>query len=103
MHKNEPLIRKLAVERMEILFDLAMARTIKNRLSDKLAKRYIKIAKDISTHYKVQMPQNLKRLTCKKCNSVLIPGLNCTVRLASSKRYAIYKCDCGEEKHIFYK
>jgi ribonuclease P protein subunit RPR2 len=104
MPKNEELVKRVAVERIERLFELAKERTeMKDKASKDLAKRYIRIAKAISSRYKVSMPSSVKNFICKRCSSVLIPGFNCTVRLASSKRYIVYKCECGEEKHVFYK
>ncbi|MDE1869886.1 MAG: ribonuclease P [Candidatus Micrarchaeota archaeon] len=104
MQKKDPIIKEIAVERIETLFGLAGDRTnAGDKRSKELAKRYIKIAKSISTHYKVKIPDRIRNSICKKCGNVLIPGLNCKVRLASSKRYVAYVCECGEEKHIFYK
>ena len=104
MIKKDPVVRKLAIERIERLFELAKAKTKERDSSSKqLAKRYVRIAKEISEHYKVTMPKNVKNMICKNCGNILVPGLNTKVRLASSKKYITYICECGEEKHIFYK
>ncbi|MDE1845798.1 MAG: hypothetical protein KGH53_00735 [Candidatus Micrarchaeota archaeon] len=104
MQKKDPIVKEIAQERINRLFLLAGDRTrMKDKRSIELARRYVKIAKNISTHYKVRLPEKIKNGVCKKCGNVLVPGLNCKVRLASSKGYAAYICECGEEKHIFYK
>ena len=104
MLKKNPVIKEIATWRMQRLFSLASERTKKNGSdSERLAKRYVNIAKEISSHYKVKMPKEIKNAICSNCSNVLVPGLNCRVRLASSKRYVAYVCECGEEKHIFYK
>lgn len=103
MKKNVKLIRKVALFRMQRLFELAEAKTKeKNVESDKLARRYTSIIAEIGRHYKISVPKKYADRICKHCGRVLVPGLNCTVRLASSKEYVVYRCSCGTEKHIFY-
>jgi ribonuclease P protein subunit RPR2 len=98
------LVKEIAKDRVEKLLKLAEERALENtEASIKLSKRYVELARKISMHYKVGIPKKLKNRICKKCNNFLIPGINCSVRLASSKRFLIYKCECGAEKHIFYK
>jgi len=104
MGMKEKIVKKIAKERVEKLLELAEQRTRENNeLSRKLAKRYVRLARDISMHYKVGIPKEKKRIICKRCNNFLIPGINCSVRIASSNKYVVYKCECGAEKHIFYK
>ncbi|MDE1825823.1 MAG: hypothetical protein KGH61_03960 [Candidatus Micrarchaeota archaeon] len=105
MQKRDPVVMQVAGQRMSRLFELARQRTVQqDSESQRLARRYIKIARAIGTHYKVELPKQMKELACKKCNAVLVPGLNCKVRIASSKKYVVYVCGfCSTEKHIFYK
>lgn len=101
---SEKLIKEIAADRINKLLELAEERAKDNtELSKKLSKRYVYLARKISMHYKVKIPKEKKQRLCKKCNNFLIPGVNCTVRVASSKRFVVYKCECGAEKHIFYK
>ncbi|SRR3972149_6755962 len=61
--------------------------------SKDLAKRYVSLARKISTKYKVYIPNNLKRRYCKNCGNYLKPGRNCRVRNTNSK--IVYFCtDC---------
>lgn len=99
MYKDEELLSEIAEDRIGRLFNLAEKRISKNKESDALSKRYVHLAREISSHYKIKMPQELKDKFCKKCNSLLLPGLTCTVRV--SNRSLIYKCNCGEGRKIF--
>jgi ribonuclease P protein subunit RPR2 len=97
--KNSMVV-EIAERRIRILYDLA-----KKAYSDdpNISKSYTRIIKQISRHYKVTLPHDIKTGICKKCGSVLIPGASVSIRLVSSKGYVSYKCaECGFEKHIPY-
>ena len=101
MESRKSLINTIAKERIEILFDLAVKTFPED---EKLAGSYVSIMNKIRTHYKVGLPLYIKNRVCKGCSSVLIPGYNCRVIVASSKGYVIYKCNkCGLERHLNYK
>ncbi len=104
MHSKPDIVKKIALERMERLFELASEKEASGSDDDnRLARRYTTLLKKIGMHYKVQLPKRIKNSICSGCGAVLIPGKNCTVRMASSEGYAVYKCECGKEKHIFYR
>lgn len=46
-----------------------------------LSKRYIILARKLSTRYKVRLTFDQKKLFCKNCNSFLKNGINMRVRL----------------------
>ncbi len=100
MDGKKDLIKSIALERIEILFDSA------ERISDQnadLSKKYVSTLRKISSHYKVTIPKKMRDRICTNCDLVLVPGLNCTVRMVSSHRYMAYKCkNCGKESHIHY-
>lgn len=98
---EEKLVKGIAEERIERLLQFAYGRAMAGE-SDKLPKRYVKLARALSSHYKVKMKKGERNSFCKKCNLVLIPGKNCTVRIASSNGHVIYRCRCGTERKIFY-
>jgi ribonuclease P protein subunit RPR2 len=101
--KDDKLIKEVAADRMERLFSLAeKGIEAKTKDSETLAKRYVALARKISAHYKVKLTAEMKNRICKKCNSVLVPGISCTVRLAS-QGCMVYRCACGEQKKIFLK
>jgi ribonuclease P protein subunit RPR2 len=104
--ENRQVVQRIALSRMGILLDLAEKRTVKQDRTDldkKLAKRYVRLAREMSSHYKVGMPAALKRRICRKCNNLLVPGLNCKVVVASVHGYVAYVCECGNETRLHYK
>lgn len=102
--KNEALVKRTALFRIRRLLGMAEERTVENTDdSRRLAKRYSGIAERISTHYRVEIPKALKSRICRKCGNFLVPGINCSVRLASSHGYVAYACECGNEVHVHYR
>lgn len=94
------LVDEIAKERMHILFGLAERRAATDGA---LSRAYVGRIKKISTHYKVSVPRGIRNRICKKCGSVLIPGLTAKVRIASSRRHVVYACTrCKAEKHVSY-
>ena len=100
MHEDmKRQIRSLAGERIKVLLDLA--KSYGDPYSD-FATGYVKLARKISSHYKISIGNRIPY--CKNCNCVLIPGKNASVRVASSKKFVVYKCErCGAEVHVSYK
>ncbi|MFI5412319.1 MAG: ribonuclease P protein component 4 [Candidatus Micrarchaeales archaeon] len=97
---KKTLVKKIASERIEILFGLADS-TIKN--DPELSGRYVRSLRKIISHYKVKAPKKINNSICTRCNILLSPGLTSTVRVVSSKRYIAYKCNkCGKEIHVRY-
>lgn len=77
-----------------------MAKMMEYNNNVKFEKRYISLALNISKHYKVRIPD--KRYICKKCNSIMIPGRNATVRIRKNR--IIIKClRCGNVKRFRIK
>ncbi len=93
------LVRSLAGERIKVLLNLAKSEI--DPYSD-FATSYVKLARKIGSHYKISIDNSIPY--CKNCNCVLVPGKNASVRVASSKKFVVYKCErCGAEVHIHYK
>ena len=67
----------IAKERIEKLFSEAEA--VFNE-DQKLAKRYVELARKISTRTNTRIPFALKRKFCRKCNAYLVPGKNARIR-----------------------
>jgi len=103
MIKNQKLLKSVAEERVRKLLSIAKNRTVRMGGSDQLSKRYINMADSIISRYKISPIKEFKREVCPSCKSVLIPGVNCSVRLAGTYGYIAYRCKCGEETHVFYK
>lgn len=89
--------KSIASERMEILLELARGRLKSDR---RLSKRYVELAKLIGMRYNVPLPSEWKPWLCKKCGSLMAPGVNCTVRIARTGGiHRLIVCgECGSEK-----
>lgn len=72
--------QRIAGERIRTLFNLAEKelKTYPDR-----SRRYVELARKISLRYNIRLPKELKRKFCKKCNTILKPGLTSTVRIQS--------------------
>ncbi len=102
MQLPKKLEKRIGELRIERLFELGVERASKNTPEDTtLSKRYIGLALRISRHYKIKLPENVRRGICGKCHSALIPGKNCSVRVLD-RGVVAYKCVlCGSTKKIF--
>jgi len=92
---------KIARERIRILFDLAS-----KFFPDypERARRYIKLARKIGLRYNIRLSRKQKRKFCKKCNSLLIPGISCTIRLDAKNKTLNIKCkNCNNIIRVPYK
>jgi len=76
--KNKDLSKKIAEERMILLFELAEQnfKTHPDR-----TQRYVSLARLIGMRYRVRLTRDQKRRICKHCYHYLVPGNNCRVRL----------------------
>ena len=101
MHNDKKLEREVGIARIGVLFRLAAVRTGKGTPEDKrLAKRYLRLAGQISRHYKIPLSKAADSQVCKKCGNLLVPGRNCTVRVSSSG-FLAYLCECGSTTKLF--
>ncbi len=101
MHQNKKnIVKEIAGERIDLLFGFA-SKTIGSDREQ--AGRYVKRMRYLSSHYKVPLPKRIRNGICKHCNEVMVPGLNASVRIVSSKRYVATQCiKCGKEIHVHY-
>ena len=90
----KPTVRKIAMERMQILIDSAISNA---RTNPELSQRQASLARRISTRHKIRMPYHLRIVFCKKCKSFIAPGINSRIRLgrASTKSIRISCNLCG--------
>jgi ribonuclease P protein subunit RPR2 len=69
---------------------------------EKLADRYVELARKISMRFKVRIPKELKKRFCKHCYTYLVPGKNCRVRTHEGK--VVYYCQkCKKFMRFPYK
>ncbi len=93
----------MAEYRIERLFSLAKESLDPKSPMHGLGKRYIHIAEEISTHYRVRIPNSIRLYICRTCHNPLVPGISAKVRVVSDKGYVAYVCRCTAERHVFYK
>ena len=99
---NKGMVKKIAAERISMLYDIARSE-FSNDADIKLASKHVKLMRKISMHYKVRLPQMIRHSICKKCNYVLIPGRNCTIRILATDRAYVATCtNCGTGIHAHF-
>lgn len=92
---------KIAEERIERLFELAERRIEKG--DERLADRYVEIARNIGMTYSISVQSDLKKRFCSNCNTFLKPGFNCNVRFKSENQTVNYRCqNCGNTDRYGY-
>lgn len=92
--------REIAYERIGILLGLA-AQALKKG-DKKHAKRYVFLARKLSTRYNCRLPREMRSKFCKGCGLPLVQGLNLKVRLKKRTRTAEYLCSCGSAIRFKY-
>ena len=95
----KPVVKKIALERMEILIDNALSNA---KTNPKLAQRQALLAKKISMRHKVKMPYELRIVFCKKCKSFIAPGINSKIRVGRSTIKSI-RITCNFCGHTYRK
>jgi len=97
MRRNKKLIKKICLSHILSLFEQAQ-----EKFPSDLSKRYISLIRKYSTRNKVPIPLEIKRSFCKNCNTLLVPGNNCRIRIKSGKNpLRIITCNnCGKVKRI---
>jgi len=88
MQRRKPAWQiRIAKERISLLFELA-----KKELGSKpeRSRRYVELARKIGLRYNVRLPKQVKRSFCKQCNTLLVPGRTCQVRIYGQVK--IIKC-----------
>jgi ribonuclease P protein subunit RPR2 len=91
--------RKIALRRISRLLVLA-----RGELDGKPERsvRYVQLARRIATRCKVRAPRPLTRDVCKRCDTFLVPGNTCTVRLRRSRLNVTCR-KCGMVYRIPYR
>lgn len=87
---------KIGSERIEKLMSLSLTET-KNGREDR-ARRYVSLARRIGRRTQTSVKGDF----CKNCNSYLLPGNNCRVRLNNGKR-TITCLSCGKTKRMPFR
>jgi ribonuclease P protein subunit RPR2 len=90
-------LRQIAEERVDILLRLAKDAV---RSDPSLSKRYVELAQRIAMRSGVRLGPQRKQFICKNCKSLLVPGINCRVRVrAEHGTHVVVTClECGSAK-----
>ena len=95
-------VKQIARERIQTLLDEA-----KNvgKNDPKLAAQYVKSARRIAMAARIRLPVDFRRQTCKSCNSLLIQGFSCRVRVKQKREpHVVITClNCGNQTRIMLK
>ena len=100
MSEKPGSLRELIYERIDILLNLAIAASRKG--DEKHAKRYVYLARRLSTRYNCRMRREDRVRFCKGCNLPSVIGKNTKVRLDKRTRRAAYLCACGATRTFKY-
>ena len=82
--------RKIAEERIKILFDKADCESLNSDFEQ--ANRYVDAARKIAMKYNVRIKSGFKRKFCKFCHHYLLPAETASVRLDSREHRVVIKC-----------
>ena len=93
-------VRKIAAERIEILYGAAVRAFPKDK---ELSRGYIRTLEEIGRHYKVRIPKEIAARICKHCSAPLIDGLNSQIRVIAREKRIIYRCKtCGSTNSLAF-
>jgi len=95
-------VKQIAHQRIDILFEHAEAI---GKTNPTLATEYIKTAQKVAMSARFSLPSNYKRRICKHCNTFLIVGFNCRVRLQQKREpHIVVTClNCGYHLRILLR
>jgi len=82
--------REIASQRMTTLLDLA----IRSLSQDpERAQRYLLLARRLGMRYKVRIPLQFRHVICRRCKSLLVPGINARVRISQRREpHVVISC-----------
>ncbi len=95
-------IKQIARQRVQILFERAEAA---RKVNPALSSRYVTLARKIAMAAKIRIPTEFRRRMCKKCNSYLVYGENCRVRVRQKREpHVVITClKCGSKTRIMLR
>jgi ribonuclease P protein subunit RPR2 len=91
--------KQIARQRIQVLFQNAKH---VHRSNPQLSSRYIAAARKIAMAAKIPLPTVYKLQICKKCNTLLVQGNNCRVRIKQRREsHVVITClNCGSQMRI---
>ncbi|KAG9492395.1 ribonuclease P protein subunit p21 [Eleutherodactylus coqui] len=94
---------KEAFQRLNFLYQAAHCVLAANPQNVELARFYCHTEKTISKRLVLRQDPSIKRTICKRCSSLLLSGITCTVRQRKSRgqRLTLVRClSCGLTKRF---
>jgi ribonuclease P protein subunit RPR2 len=92
--------RRIALERISILFELAEKEAVAGDASR--ARRYVDLSRRLGMRYNVRMPVRFRRRYCRKCLAYLVPSVNARIRVGRG-RLTITCLSCGLVERFPYR
>lgn len=94
---NRAHVKDLARQRIARMFKFAMEAV---KTDPALANRYVEIALRISMRTRVRIPRDLKRMVCRDCGALLLPGITSRVRVRQGRQphVSVTCLSCGRVK-----
>ncbi|MBT0158521.1 ribonuclease P [Candidatus Bathyarchaeota archaeon A05DMB-2] len=91
--------RQIARQRIQVLFRQAKKVHATN---PQLSSRYVETARKIAMSARMRLPVEYRRQICKNCNSLLVQGENCRVRVRQRREpHVVVTCiNCGFQTRI---
>ena len=83
MHRKKSQERRIALERIEVLFDMAEKEAMKKNWTR--ANRYVELARSVGMRYNVTPGPDLRRKFCRGCGTFLLPPATARIRLGGGK------------------
>jgi len=94
--------KQIAEQRIWVLFQQAES---VYRANPQLSSRYIETARKIAMAARIRLPMKHRRRICKNCNTLLVPGDNCRVRIKQKREpHVVTTClNCGAQTRILLR
>jgi ribonuclease P protein subunit RPR2 len=92
-------VTTVAAERIDRL--AALAREAQREGHPDRAREYVRRARRIAERNRLRLPRRVRRFTCDRCDSPLLPGRNARVRTQDG--HVVFTCDCGEMARYPYR
>lgn len=89
------LKKEIALQRIHKLFQLARDLIHEN---EELAQHYVAIARRVCMAARVRIPNEYRRQVCRGCKKLILPGVNCHVRIQQRREpHIVITCGyCGK-------